>query len=206
MAFGGFENKHGRTPMAEMNMVPLIDVMLVLLVIFIVTAPLLSHSVRIELPQASSKSIETTPAKIDLAIQSDGELLYNGNAVDRNTAQALFMEAARKKPMPEVHIYADRHANYQYVAQTLSDASRAGLTNLSVLSPDHKKNKPFPLNKEQKQMKKFYKLGIGLASATLCLAPLAQAQQDEKYSETTHAVAEDRKTGKNRLTKWEPLR
>lgn len=51
--------------MAEMNMVPLIDVMLVLLVIFIVTAPLLSHSVRIELPQASSKSIETTPAKID---------------------------------------------------------------------------------------------------------------------------------------------
>ena len=98
MAFGGFENKHGRTPMAEMNMVPLIDVMLVLLVIFIVTAPLLSHSVRIELPQASSKSIETTPAKIDLAIQSDGELLYNGNAVDRNTAQALFMEAARKNP------------------------------------------------------------------------------------------------------------
>ena len=55
-------------------------------------------------------------------------------------------------------------------------------------------------------MKKFYKLGIGLASATLCLAPLAQAQQDEKYSETTHAVAEDRKNRKNRLTKWEPLR
>ncbi len=139
MAFGGFENKHGRTPMAEMNMVPLIDVMLVLLVIFIVTAPLLSHSVRIELPQASSKSIETTPAKIDLAIQSDGELLYNGNAVDRNTAQALFMEAARKKPMPEVHIYADRHANYQYVAQTLSDASRAGLTTIGFITRPQEK-------------------------------------------------------------------
>ena len=69
--------------MAEMNMVPLIDVMLVLLVIFIVTAPLLSHSVRIELPQANSKSIETSPAKIDLAIQSDGELLYNGTPVGR---------------------------------------------------------------------------------------------------------------------------
>ena len=134
MAFGGFENKHGRTPMAEMNMVPLIDVMLVLLVIFIVTAPLLSHSVRIELPHASSKSIETTPVKIDLAIQSDGELLYNGNAVDRNTAQALFTEAARKNPMPEVHIYADRHADYQYVAQTLSDASRAGLTTIGFIT------------------------------------------------------------------------
>ncbi|WAV90739.1 biopolymer transporter ExbD [Oxalobacter aliiformigenes] len=139
MAFGGFENKHGRTPMAEMNMVPLIDVMLVLLVIFIVTAPLLSHSVRIELPQASSKSIETTPAKIDLAIQSDGELLYNGNAVDRNTAQALLMEAARKKPMPEVHIYADRHADYQYIAQTLSDASRAGLTTIGFITRPQEK-------------------------------------------------------------------
>ena len=140
MAFGGFENKHGRTPMAEMNMVPLIDVMLVLLVIFIVTAPLLSHSVRIELPQASSKSIETTPAKIDLAIQSDGELLYNGNAVDRNTAQALFMEAARKKPMPEVHIYADRRRanlvrcqprwpdNYRFYHQTTRKTNHFPLT------------------------------------------------------------------------------
>lgn len=149
MAFGGFENKHGRTPMAEMNMVPLIDVMLVLLVIFIVTAPLLSHSVRIELPQASSKSIETTPAKIDLAIQSDGELLYNGNAVDRNTAQALFMEASRKKPMPEVHIYADRHADYQYVAQTLSDASRAGLTTYRFYHQTTRKTNHFPLTKSR---------------------------------------------------------
>ncbi|EEO27357.2 hypothetical protein OFAG_00510 [Oxalobacter formigenes HOxBLS] len=125
--------------MAEMNMVPLIDVMLVLLVIFIVTAPLLSHSVRIELPQASSKSVETAPAKIDLAIQSGGELLYNGNAVDRNTAQALFTEAARKNPMPEVHIYADRHADYQYVAQTLADASRAGLTTIGFITRPQEK-------------------------------------------------------------------
>ncbi|WP_005876287.1 ExbD/TolR family protein [Oxalobacter paraformigenes] len=139
MAFGGFKNKQGRTPMAEMNMVPLIDVMLVLLVIFIVTAPLLSHSVRIELPQASSKSVETAPAKIDLAIQSGGELLYNGNAVDRNTAQALFTEAARKNPMPEVHIYADRHADYQYVAQTLADASRAGLTTIGFITRPQEK-------------------------------------------------------------------
>lgn len=110
MAFGGFQNKNTRTPMAEMNMVPLIDVMLVLLVIFIVTAPLLSHSVKLELPQASSKSVEAAKEKIDLAIRSNGELFYNGNSVDRETAQALFAEAARKDPMPEVHIYADRHA------------------------------------------------------------------------------------------------
>ncbi len=139
MAFGGFGNKHSRTPMAEMNMVPLIDVMLVLLVIFIVTAPLLSHSVRIELPQASSKSVDTTSAKIDLSIRSDGELLYNGNSVDRSTAQALFTEAARKNPMPEVHIYADRHADYQYVAQTLSDASRAGLTTIGFITRPQEK-------------------------------------------------------------------
>ena len=140
MAFGGFENKHGRTPMAEMNMVPLIDVMLVLLVIFIVTAPLLSHSVRIELPQASLKNVETTPAKIDLAIESNGNLLYNGTPVGRNTAQALFAEAARETPMPEVHIYAD----YQYVAQTLSDASRAGLTTIGFITRPQEKQTSLP--------------------------------------------------------------
>lgn len=139
MAFGGFNNKPNRTPMAEMNMVPLIDVMLVLLVIFIVTAPLLSHSVKIELPQASSKSVESAPAKIDIAIQSDGELLYNGNSVNRETAQALFTEAAKKVPMPEVHIYADKHADYQYVAQTLTDASRAGLTTIGFITRPQEK-------------------------------------------------------------------
>ncbi len=139
MAFGGFNNKQNRTPMAEMNMVPLIDVMLVLLVIFIVTAPLLSHSVKIELPQASSKSVESAPGKIDLAIQSDGALLYNGNPVNRETAQALFAEAAGKDPMPEVHIYADKHADYQYVAQTLTDASRAGLTTIGFITRPQEK-------------------------------------------------------------------
>ena len=139
MAFGGFNNKPNRTPMSEMNMVPLIDVMLVLLVIFIVTAPLLSHSVKIELPQASSKSVESAPGKIDLAIQSGGELLYNGNTVNRETAQALFAEAARKDPMPEVHIYADKHADYQYVAQTLSDACRAGLTTIGFITRPQEK-------------------------------------------------------------------
>ena len=125
--------------MAEMNMVPLIDVMLVLLVIFIVTAPLLSHSVKIELPQASSKSVESASAKIDIAIQSDGELLYNGNSVNRETARALFTEAAQKIPMPEVHIYADKHADYQYVAQTLTDASRAGLTTMGFITRPQEK-------------------------------------------------------------------
>lgn len=139
MAFGGFENKNTRSPMAEMNMVPLIDVMLVLLVIFIVTAPLLSHSVKIELPQASSKSVESPKEKIDLAIRSNGELLYNGNTVDRETAQTLFAEAARKEPMPEVHIYADRHADYQYVAETLSDASRAGLSTIGFITRPQEK-------------------------------------------------------------------
>lgn len=139
MAFGGFQNKNTRTPMAEMNMVPLIDVMLVLLVIFIVTAPLLSHSVKLELPQASSKSVESTKEKIELAIRSNGELFYNGNAVDRETAQALFAEAARKDPMPEVHIYADRHADYQYVAETLTDASRAGLSTIGFITRPQEK-------------------------------------------------------------------
>ncbi|NLC23442.1 biopolymer transporter ExbD [Oxalobacter vibrioformis] len=141
MAFGGFDNRHKRTPMSEMNMVPLIDVMLVLLVIFIVTAPLLSHSVKIELPQASAKTIEAPAEKITFSIHADGTLYWNGEAIDRKTAQQQFAVASKKNPMPELHIHADRHSDYQFVAETLADASRAGLTTIGfVTKPQAEKN------------------------------------------------------------------
>ena len=135
MAFGGgFESKHGRKPMAEMNMIPLIDIMLVLLVIFIVTAPLLTHSVKLELPKAASKTIETVPEKINLSIQADGELYWNGSSIDKETLDKRFQEAAKKSPAPELHIYADKHADYQFIAEALSSASNAGLTTIGFVT------------------------------------------------------------------------
>ena len=110
MAFASFDPKHAPAPMAEINMVPLIDVMLVLLVIFIITAPLLTQAVKLELPKASSQVNDLRPDKIEFAIDASGQRYWNGEAVTRADAAARF------------------------VAQTLADASKAGLTKVGFIS------------------------------------------------------------------------
>ena len=114
MAFGSrFPSRQGSgTPMTEMNMIPLIDVMLVLLVIFIVTAPLIGQAIKIDLPKADSSAGIQVPAKMAVSISADGTRHIDGKAVSREESRALFAAAAQKKPMPEVHIYADRHTDY----------------------------------------------------------------------------------------------
>ncbi|MCL2829941.1 MAG: biopolymer transporter ExbD [Betaproteobacteria bacterium] len=133
MAFGSFDNKPGTTPMAEINMVPLIDVMLVLLVIFIVTAPLLTHAVKLELPRAEAHP-DQNPNKVDFAIDATGALFWDGVPVDRPEAQQRFAQAARQNPQPEIHLRADKSAAYRFVAETLADASRAGLSKVGFVS------------------------------------------------------------------------
>ena len=137
MAFASFDSRNASTPMAEINMVPLIDVMLVLLVIFIVTAPLLTHAVRLELPQASSQVQTAEPDKIEFALDASGQRYWNGEPVTREEAAARFAAAGQRSPQPAVHLRADQAVPYRHVAQTLADASRAGLTKLGFVSePD----------------------------------------------------------------------
>jgi len=133
MAFGGFDRESPR-PMAEINMIPLIDVMLVLLVIFIITAPLLTHAVKIDLPQASSAANLTQPENIQLAINAGGEIFWNGEVVSRRVLNERLAAAGRQEPQPEVHIRADQAARYQWVAETLADAARTGLTRIGFVS------------------------------------------------------------------------
>jgi biopolymer transport protein ExbD len=134
MAFGGFNRSGDSTPMAEINMIPLIDVMLVLLVIFIITAPLLTHSVKIDLPKASSNPTLTKPDNIQLAVQADGDIYWNGEHVDLATMNARMADAAKLKPQPEVHIRADATTQYQKVATVMSAAARAGLTRIGFIT------------------------------------------------------------------------
>lgn len=137
MAFGSFNNKTSSAPMAEINMVPLIDVMLVLLVIFIVTAPLLTHAVKLDLPKVSSEVNQLQPEKIEFAIDAGGTLYWNGEVVDRATVQARFQAEGQKSVQPEIHLRADENAPYKFVAQTLGDASKAGLSKIGFVSqPD----------------------------------------------------------------------
>ena len=134
MAFASFDSKSSGAPMSEINMVPLIDVMLVLLVIFIITAPLLTQAVKLELPKASSLPNDLRPIKIEFAIDATGALFWNGEAVTRALAQQRFAAEGKKHTQPEVHLRADQAVAYRFVAQTLADAAKAGLNKVGFIS------------------------------------------------------------------------
>ena len=134
MALGSFRGDAPPGPNAEINVVPLVDVMLVLLVIFIITAPLLTHSVRVDLPKAASSANVTQPDHIELAVREDGSLFWNGEPVALEQLSARFVEAAARAPQPELHIRADRLAHYEKVAQVMSAAAKGGLTRIGFVT------------------------------------------------------------------------
>ncbi len=134
MAFASFDSKSSGAPMAEINMVPLIDVMLVLLVIFIVTAPLLSHSVKLELPKASSQVVSAKAEKINFSIDADGVRYWNDQALTREEAAQRFVIEGQKTTQPEIHLRADQAVAYKAVAETLADASKAGLSKIGFVT------------------------------------------------------------------------
>ena len=134
MAFGSFERKTTQQPMAEINMVPLIDVVLVLLVIFIVTAPLLTNAVKLDLPKVSSAADVSKPDKIEFAIDAAGGLYWNGERTSREDAAKRFLEEGAKRPQPEIYLRADQNVAYRFVAETLADAAKAGLGKVAFVS------------------------------------------------------------------------
>ena len=134
MAFGEFAKSGDGAPMSEINMIPLIDVMLVLLVIFIITAPLLTHAVKIDLPKASSSPNLTKPENIQLGIRTNGIVFWNGEAVDKPALAARMAAAAKHDPQPELHLRADRTTEYQKVAEVMAAAAKAGLVKIGFVT------------------------------------------------------------------------
>ncbi len=139
MAFGSFDRKTSGAPMSEINMVPLIDVVLVLLVIFIVTAPLLTQTVKLDLPKASSNPDIVKPEKIEFAINGAGVRYWNGEVISREDAATKFTEEGKKRPQPEIYLRADKSVTYSFVAETLADASKAGLGRIAFVSEPERK-------------------------------------------------------------------
>ncbi len=134
MALSIRDKAAAEAPLAEINMIPLIDVMLVLLVIFIVTAPLLTHAVRIDLPRVATEPIVQKPEAVALAIDAAGALYWNGERVSEDELGARLQEAAGRAPQPELHLSVDRTTQYQVVAEVMGKASKAGLTRIGFLS------------------------------------------------------------------------
>ncbi|MEZ0237869.1 MAG: ExbD/TolR family protein [Methylophilaceae bacterium] len=134
MAFGGFSKSQTTQPMAEINMIPLIDVMLVLLVIFIITAPMLTHAVKVELPKASSTPEEQKPEVIRLTIDAAGMVYWNDQKLEKADWQMRMAEAAKAPTQPELRIRADGGSAYRNVAVVMSDAASAGLTKIGFVT------------------------------------------------------------------------
>jgi biopolymer transport protein ExbD len=117
----------------EMNTTPLIDVMLVLLIMLIITIPIQTHAVKLNMPVNSSSAPSEPPKVVQIAIAGDGAIRWDGESVgDRQALEARILEAARESPQPEVHVRADGGARYEVVAMVMASSQRLGLTKIGV--------------------------------------------------------------------------
>lgn len=134
MAFGDSNRYQSKGAMSEINVVPLVDVMLVLLIIFIITAPLLTHSVKVDLPKASSTPNLTESERIEFAIRADGSFFWSGEPITLDALPARFSQIAAESPDTELHIRADRDAHYELVAKVMSAAAQAGISRIGFVT------------------------------------------------------------------------
>ncbi len=121
-------------PMVEPNVIPLVDVMLVLLIIFIITIPVITQAVKIDLPIEINQPTVTKPENVNLSIDFDGTVYWNEAPVDNETLLNYVLQEAVKDPQPEVHIRADKRVRYEYVAGVLFALQRGGLMKVGFLS------------------------------------------------------------------------
>ncbi|HVH34431.1 ExbD/TolR family protein [Tahibacter sp. UC22_41] len=125
----------GGAPMAEINVTPLVDVMLVLLIIFMITAPMMQHRIRIDLPQASMvNNPETPPDPIDLAIKEDGTLYWNDSQISDLELKAQLAVSAQKTVQPELQIRAEKNTRYEIVAKVMADAKNQGMVKIGFVT------------------------------------------------------------------------
>ncbi len=130
-----FSSNSGGGPMADINVTPLVDVMLVLLIIFMITAPLMSHKVKVELPQATlEQKPELDQPPITIAVTADGKTYWNDEAVNRDTLDARLAVIAQRQPQPQVDIRADNITRYAVINEVVQNVRRAGIRKVGFVS------------------------------------------------------------------------
>jgi len=134
MAFGRLERRSGPAPMSDINMTPLIDVMLVLLVIFMITAPLMSSSLKLDLPRAEGGTPNEAPQFISVALDPQGQLFFGDEALDAAAFALRVAEAARRNPKTEVQLRADKGVAYGRVAEVIGVVQKAGLNRIGFVT------------------------------------------------------------------------
>jgi len=130
MSFGRLERHTGNAPMSDINMTPLIDVMLVLLVIFMITAPLLATGIKLELPKANAPQAPAASASVTLALSRDGQIFLNDQALSLPDLARALASTASRNPDTEVQLRADQAVPYGRVVELMEVAQKAGLNRI----------------------------------------------------------------------------
>jgi biopolymer transport protein ExbD len=139
MAMGSLSDSDEDDFNPEINTTPLVDVMLVLLIIFIITIPVINQSVKIDLPRATSQQQDLKPENINLDIDAKGQIFWNREAIDASQLEIRIATAAQKTPQPELHLRAERTTQYEKVAQVMAAAQSGGLSKIGFITEPEKK-------------------------------------------------------------------
>ena len=132
MAFEAHDNNDD--VMSEINMTPLVDVMLVLLIIFIITVPVIQHAVKVELPRASSTRDKTPPDHLELSVDAEGRFFLGQQLLASDALEDRLREQAARDPQPQLYIRGDKKVPYAHVAQAMTAAQRAGLGRIGFVT------------------------------------------------------------------------
>lgn len=137
MAMGSLSDEDDFNP--EINTTPLVDVMLVLLIIFIMTIPVMNHAVKLDLPRAANQPNEVKPETINVSIDAAGQTYWNNEVLDETQLVSRIADAAKVTPQPELHLRAERTTPYEKVAQVMAAAQSGGLTKMGFVTEAPKK-------------------------------------------------------------------
>ncbi|MBT8547008.1 biopolymer transporter ExbD [Polynucleobacter paneuropaeus] len=137
MSFNVQNDQNEDSIMSEINMTPMVDVMLVLLIIFIITLPVIQQAVKVDLPKANSVRNEVKPESVQVSIDAKGQIYWNSTLVTLKAYNENADKASQEDPQPEINLRADKSVQYDYVAKVLAASKRAGLTKLGFITePD----------------------------------------------------------------------
>lgn len=131
---GSFDENNAAQPVSEINITPLVDVLLVLLVVFIVTAPLLTHSIKVNLPQAETQVSPEKPDAVTLAIDGKGNYFWNDTPLDRTALSQQIQRSAGQQPQPTLQVRADRDTRYQIIADVVAEANQARFEHIGLIT------------------------------------------------------------------------
>jgi len=140
MAFGTLDDTLDADTevMNEINMTPLVDVMLVLLIIFIITVPVMKHAITVALPSATAQPLAAKPETIQLSVDAQGTTFLNQSPLTEAELATRLQAEARKEPQPELHIRGDKAVRYEFVAQAMAQAQQAGLRKINFVTEPKK--------------------------------------------------------------------